>query len=78
MVDFCFDDGSHDWIFANDWGAGLVLDPSTYESVDDKHKINPTVYGLFSDVQCMGGWIPPPPAISTNFAPIELKFSEDM
>ena len=39
--------------------------------------LNPTVYGLFSDGQCMGGGFHPP-AISTNFAPIELKFSQDM
>ena len=33
--------------------------------------------GFFRMDSVWGGWIPPP-AISTNFAPIELKFSQDM
>ena len=39
LVDFCFDGGSHDFLFTNYWGARWVSDPNSYDFVYDKAKI---------------------------------------
>jgi len=49
LVDFCFDGGTHEFIFCNDWGARWVSDPSSYDFVYDKAKMKLAIRYLMSN-----------------------------